>query len=49
MPSRRKWTQLAFSPLTIRETLVELIEKEIGFAIAGKPAQHLVEDEQPCR
>ncbi len=33
-----KMDALAFSPLTIRETLVELIEKEIGFAIAGKPA-----------
>ncbi len=30
---------LAFSPLTIRSTLVSLIDKEIGFAEAGKPAQ----------
>jgi polyphosphate kinase len=33
-----KMDAIAFSPLTIRETLVELIEKEIGFATAGKPA-----------
>ena len=30
---------LAFSPLTIRRTLNELIEAEIGFARAGRPAQ----------
>ena len=30
---------LAFSPLTIRSTLVALIDKEIGFARAGRPAQ----------
>ncbi len=30
---------LAFSPLTIRSTLVALIDKEIGFAQAGRPAQ----------
>ncbi len=30
---------LAFSPLTIRSTLVTLIDKEIGFAKAGRPAQ----------
>ncbi len=30
---------LAFSPLTIRGTLNELIEAEIGFARAGRPAQ----------
>ena len=29
---------LAFSPLTTRPTLVELIQSEIGFARAGKPA-----------
>ncbi len=30
--------RLAFSPLTIRKTLVELIDEEIAFAKAGKPA-----------
>ncbi len=30
---------LAFSPLTTRSTLMRLIEAEIGFAQAGKPAQ----------
>jgi len=30
---------LAFSPLTIRSTLVSLIDKEIAFAKAGRPAQ----------
>ena len=30
---------LAFSPLTIRSTLVSLIDKEIEFARAGRPAQ----------
>ena len=30
---------LAFSPLTVRSTLVALIDKEIGFAKAGRPAQ----------
>jgi polyphosphate kinase len=29
---------LAFSPLTTRSTLIELIEREIGFAREGKPA-----------
>jgi polyphosphate kinase len=29
---------VAFSPLTTRSTLIELIDKEIGFAKAGKPA-----------
>jgi len=29
---------VAFSPLTTRATLLELIEREIGFARAGKPA-----------
>ncbi len=29
---------LAFSPLTLRPVLIELIEREIGFAQAGKPA-----------
>jgi polyphosphate kinase len=33
-----KMDQLAFSPLTIRKTLVELIDAEIAFARAGKPA-----------
>ncbi len=33
-----KMDSLAFSPLTIRRTLDELIEAEIGFAKAGKPA-----------
>ncbi len=32
-----KMDALAFSPLSLRETLVALIEKEIGFALAGKP------------
>ncbi|MCO6419939.1 RNA degradosome polyphosphate kinase [Siccirubricoccus sp. KC 17139] len=31
-------TSLAFSPLTIRPTLLGLIEQEIGFAREGKPA-----------
>ncbi len=30
---------IAFSPLTIRSTLMALIDKEIAFARAGKPAQ----------
>jgi len=30
---------LAFSPLTIRPTLLRLIDEEIGFARAGRPAQ----------
>ncbi len=29
---------LAFSPLTLREAVVELIEREVAFAHAGKPA-----------
>ncbi len=29
---------LAFSPLTLRPVLIELIEREIGFARAGRPA-----------
>lgn len=33
-----KMDALAFSPLTTRDTLIELIEREIGFAAAGKPA-----------
>jgi polyphosphate kinase len=33
-----KMDALAFSPLAAREVLVELIEREIGFAQAGKPA-----------
>ena len=33
-----KMDSLAFSPLTIRRTLDELIDAEIGFARAGKPA-----------
>ena len=33
-----KMDSLAFSPLTIRRTLDELIEAEIGFARSGKPA-----------
>ncbi|HTI83725.1 MAG TPA: RNA degradosome polyphosphate kinase [Acetobacteraceae bacterium] len=30
--------EIAFSPLTMRATLTELIRKEIAFAMAGKPA-----------
>jgi polyphosphate kinase len=33
-----KMDALSFSPLSLRETLVELIEREIAFAQAGKPA-----------
>jgi polyphosphate kinase len=33
-----KMDALAFSPLTTRSTLLDLIEQEIGFARAGKPA-----------
>jgi len=33
-----KMDALAFSPLTTRSTLLHLIEQEIGFAKAGKPA-----------
>ncbi len=40
---------IAFSPLTLRNVLVELIEKEIAFAIAGRAGRHLAEDEQPGR
>src|SRR5271154_3575926 len=29
---------VAFSPLTLRKVLLELIEREIGFAVAGRPA-----------
>ena len=42
---------IAFSPLTIRSTLVSMIDNEIAFALAGKPAQiwlkmnSLVDDE----
>ena len=36
---------LAFSPLTTRDVLLELIAREIAFAHAGKPATHLAEDE----
>ncbi|NPD65946.1 RNA degradosome polyphosphate kinase [Lichenicola cladoniae] len=42
---------IAFSPLTVRSTLVSLIDKEIAFAVAKKPAQiwlkmnSLVDDE----
>lgn len=34
----RQMESIAFSPLTIRPTLEELIEKEMAFARAGKPA-----------
>jgi len=33
-----KMDEIAFSPLTMRSTLAELIHKEIAFAHAGKPA-----------
>ncbi len=33
-----KMDAIAFSPLTLRPTLIELIEREIGFARAGLPA-----------
>jgi len=33
-----KMDAIAFSPLTLRSTLVELIDREIGFARAGQPA-----------
>ncbi|HLY88522.1 MAG TPA: RNA degradosome polyphosphate kinase [Acetobacteraceae bacterium] len=33
-----KMDEIAFSPLTMRATLTELIHKEIAFATAGKPA-----------
>jgi polyphosphate kinase len=29
---------VAFSPLTLRKVLLELIEREVGFAVAGRPA-----------
>ena len=38
MRGRTGWPALAFSPLTIRPTLLGLIEQEIRFAAEGKPA-----------
>ena len=42
-----KMDALAFSPLTIRPTLLKLIEAEIGFAQGRQAGRHLDQDEQP--
>ena len=35
----QKLNALALSPLTLRRTIIEGIEREVAFAQAGKPAQ----------
>ena len=40
---------LAFSPLTTRAMLLELIEREIALRACRQAGRHLAQDEQPGR